>query len=175
MKEEDIQFNQKDKIKTPEAKIPPPPPPPPSSPKPKRPLKPPGEKLPPPLTPGSNVSDVLVLTAATFNRIYKEKNDVFIKFYAPWCGHCKKLAPVWIKLATAFKGKVTIAEMDCTTDTNKPFCGGKMGVKGYPTLKFYSHGDGEMKEKYLGARSFNVLKSYIEENMTKKEQEEEDD
>ena len=41
----------------------------------------------------------------------------FVKHFAPWCGHCKNMAPAWEALAKANQnGKVRIAEIDCTTD-----------------------------------------------------------
>jgi len=43
---------------------------------------------------------VTVLTGDTFEeKVMNSKNDVFVLFYAPWCGHCKKLAPIWAELA----------------------------------------------------------------------------
>lgn len=61
----------------------------------------------------------------------------FIKFYAPWCGHCKSLAPVWDELGRDLKGKVMIGKVDCTTETS---VAGRFGVRGYPTLKFFPAG-----------------------------------
>ena len=38
-----------------------------------------------------------------------------VKFYAPWCGHCKKLAPIYVNVANTIQnGKVKIAKVDCT-------------------------------------------------------------
>ncbi len=64
----------------------------------------------------------------------ESKGAGFVKFYAPWCGHCKTLAPRWIELASQLKGQVHVYEVDCEDGKNKGLCK-QEGVKAYPTLK----------------------------------------
>lgn len=56
----------------------------------------------------------------------------FVKFYAPWCHHCQKLAPTWIDLAAALAGVVNVAEVNC--DAHGSLCR-KQEVEGFPVLK----------------------------------------
>jgi thioredoxin domain-containing protein 5 len=95
------------------------------------------------------------LTEANYDDSVKE-GTWFVEFFAPWCGHCKKLAPTWEHLATQLKGKANIAKVDCTTD--KPVCS-KMGVSGFPTLKLIEAG--EDKEKYSGPRTASALSEFL--------------
>jgi len=60
-----------------------------------------------------------------------------LKFYAPWCGHCKKLAPILDKAATRLEGKLAIGTIDCTVE--KKLCE-THDVRAYPTLKFVRDG-----------------------------------
>ncbi|KAJ6640382.1 Thioredoxin domain-containing protein 5 like [Pseudolycoriella hygida] len=83
----------------------------------------------------------------------------FVKFYAPWCGHCQRLAPTWDELASAleYDETVSISKIDCTL--YRPICL-QYEVKGYPTLLWIV--DGKRMEKYSGQRSLDDLKEYVE-------------
>jgi len=91
-------------------------------------------------------SDVVTLTDKTFDEFVKVNDKVLVKFYAPWCGHCKKMAPEFELAATELKGKVPLADVDATVEKD---VASKHGVSGYPTLKWFV--DGEPTE-YAGGR-----------------------
>lgn len=116
---------------------------------------------------------ILALTAATASAAvpsltpdnYDALTDgktVFIKFFAPWCGHCKKMAPDWEKLATEWEGNDAglVAEVDCTAD-GKPLCD-ENGVRGFPTLKY---GDPTALDDYQGGRDFTSLQTFAKDNL----------
>jgi len=107
----------------------------------------------------ATTSDVVTLDDSNFEKMTKfgagEATGVwFIKFYAPWCGHCKRLAPTWEEVATELKGKVNVAKVDVTENRA---LGEKYGVKGFPTLLLFK--DGKM-EKYKGDRGKDALCEY---------------
>ncbi|BFZ21065.1 hypothetical protein BsWGS_24104 [Bradybaena similaris] len=87
----------------------------------------------------------------------------FIDFYAPWCGHCKKLAPAWNDLAKTFnpQNKVTIAKVDCTQSAT--ICK-EHGITGYPTLLWFVNG--QKIEKYSGQRTYEALKKYVSDKLS---------
>jgi len=103
-------------------------------------------------------TDVTVLADSTFEETTKE-GFWFIEFYAPWCGHCKKLAPAWEHLATQLKGKANIAKVDCTAQIAT--CS-KVGVRGYPTLKLFK--DGAEFQAYSGARDVDTFVKFLKEH-----------
>ena len=81
------------------------------------------------------------------------KKDWFIKFYAPWCGHCKKMAPIWQQLFELHGNSVNVAKVDCTANDAKDLCG-LFGIRGYPSLKLLS---GDKVYKFNGARTLDQL------------------
>merc|ERR1712232_1135889 len=106
-----------------------------------------------------NPEDVVILSDDDFNA--KTKSGTwFVKFYAPWCGHCKRLAPTWEQLATATKGSANIAKVDCTQ--HKSTCQ-RFGVRGYPTLKLIK--DGQVYA-YSGQRTVDAFKRFLDGGYT---------
>ena len=93
-------------------------------------------------------SNVLALTGETFNDFVKEHELVLAEFYAPWCGHCKALAPKYEEAATELKSKnIPLVKVDCTVE--EELCR-TYEVEGYPTLKVFRGVDSH--KPYSGAR-----------------------
>jgi len=107
-------------------------------------------------------SDVVVLDSTNFDKVVLDSSkDVLVEFYAPWCGHCKKLAPTWEKLASVYKNEngVVIANIDADKNGD---VGTKYGVSGFPTLKFYPK-DNKAGVAYEGGRELSDFVNYINE------------
>lgn len=100
------------------------------------------------------------LTPDNFDQlVLKSGKSAFIKFFAPWCGHCKKMAPDWDTLGTEFADSKTvlIGDVDCTA-AGKPLCD-KFGVKGFPTIKYFNAPD-EEGEDYKGGRTLDDMRKF---------------
>ena len=98
----------------------------------------------------SKNSAVVELTDNNFDHRVKDSEGVWIvEFYAPWCGHCKQLAPEYQKAAQALKGIINVGGVDC--DVHKSICG-QFGVRGFPTIKVFGANKGS-PEDYQGDRT----------------------
>ncbi|KAK3805876.1 MAG: thioredoxin-like protein, partial [Benniella sp.] len=105
---------------------------------------------------GVHASDVLDLTAKNFKSTVDPENLMLVEFFAPWCGHCKALAPEYEIAATKLKeSNIPIAKVDCTVETD--LCQ-EQGVQGYPTLKVFRKGEAS---DYNGARKADAIVSYM--------------
>ncbi|KAI0238938.1 protein disulfide-isomerase precursor, partial [Massospora cicadina] len=83
----------------------------------------------------ASVSNVLELTADNFKSTIEENKVIMVEFFAPWCGHCKKLAPHYDKAAAELTNtSIKLAKVDCTV--HKSICE-ENGVRGFPTLKVF--------------------------------------
>jgi protein disulfide-isomerase A6 len=110
----------------------------------------------------SAASSVLDLIPSNFDRVVFESNKpALVEFFAPWCGHCKNLAPIYEELAAKFASvgdQVSIAKVDA--DEHKSL-GKKYGVQGFPTLKWFDGKKGSTPEDYNGGRDLESLSKFI--------------
>ena len=96
---------------------------------------------------------VKYLTGKNFDEVVFDKSkNVLVEFYAPWCGHCKKLSPVWDKLAESLanenKDDIVVAKIDATLNELK-----HSRVRSFPTIRLYKKGENEQVE-YNGESEF---------------------
>lgn len=114
--------------------------------------------------PEDTAGDVIVLKGSSFNELVLDNSkDVLVEFYAPWCGHCKNLEPIYDELGAKFKddADVVIAKMDATA--NEIDVAG-VEVAGFPTLYFFPGNDKKSPVKYDGGRDIDGFMSYLKTN-----------
>merc|ERR1712096_11614 len=101
---------------------------------------------------------VKVLVGSNFAEVALDASkDVLVEFYAPWCGHCKQLAPIWDKLGEHFEDndKVVIAKMDMTVNELET-----VQVSGFPTIKLFTAG-GNKEVDYDGGRTLEEFVEFL--------------
>jgi len=76
------------------------------------------------------------------------------------------MKPAWDQLSKAFESSKTaiIGDVDCTADANKDLCS-KYGVRGYPTIKYFTDSTDALGDSYDGGRDFDSLKKFADENL----------
>ncbi|XP_053613936.1 protein disulfide-isomerase A3 [Plodia interpunctella] len=104
--------------------------------------------------------DVLELSDSDFSTVISQHDTALVMFYAPWCGHCKRLKPEYAVAAGILKNDdspVALAKVDCT-EAGKSTCE-QYSVSGYPTLKIFRKG--ELSQEYNGPRESNGIVKYM--------------
>lgn len=115
--------------------------------------------------PEVNNEPVKVVVADNFqDMVFNSGKNVLIEFYAPWCGHCKQLAPILDEVAVSFESDadVMIAKIDATAND---YSQGTFEVKGYPTLYFKS-ASGKLLQ-HQGGRTKEDIIDFIQKNRDK--------
>lgn len=109
--------------------------------------------------------DVIELTDDNFDKMVMNSEDMWlVEFYAPWCGHCKNLAPIWASAATELKNKVKLGAIDATVNRVKA---SQYDIKGYPTIKYFAPGKKSFDsvEQYEGGRTSSEIVNWALEKL----------
>ncbi|KRX14033.1 Mitochondrial import inner membrane translocase subunit TIM44, partial [Trichinella nelsoni] len=102
----------------------------------------------------SSVSDFHISSAVVEldDKFMKENEIHLVMFYAPWCGHCKRLMPTWEQVALTLSNEpITVGKLDCTKHTSVT---SELKINGYPTVRMYRYGE---KYEYHGERSKEAI------------------
>eukprot|EP00066_Takifugu_rubripes_P021814 XP_011611080.1 PREDICTED: protein disulfide-isomerase-like [Takifugu rubripes] len=105
--------------------------------------------------------DVMVLHINNFARALEENQYLLVEFYAPWCGHCKQLEPIYAEAAGKLKEEgsaIRLAKVDATEEKE---LAEKFEIAGFPSLKLFVNGDSMKPTDYNGKRTLTAIIQWI--------------
>ena len=106
-------------------------------------------------------NEVRVLVGDNFKEVVFDRNfDVLVEFYAPWCGHCKKLAPEYSKVAKRFRGSssLLICKVDATENEFESF-----DIQEFPTIKFFPANNKDGID-LIGKKDAGTIEKFVLDN-----------
>lgn len=114
--------------------------------------------------PTSQPGPVYVLVGTTFQKTVKDPaKDVLVEFYAPWCGHCKKLEPVYKDVAKRLESvnTILIAKIDATANDVEG-----VDIEGFPMIKLWRANNKDAPLDYDGDRDVDGFLTWLEDKVT---------
>lgn len=109
-------------------------------------------------------AELVELNPENFHSIVNDPSkNVFVMFYAPWCGHCNHMKPAWQELADKYPidGDTIIARIDASAHRG---IGKEYDVNGFPTLKLFTKRDKTGEKQYSGPRELSAFDVFIKSN-----------
>ena len=102
-------------------------------------------------------AEVVTLDESNMDTELATGTGLFAKFYAPWCGHCKKLSPVWDELGEQDLDGVRVGRVDVTRSNELRM---KYAISAFPTLLFFAPADNGKIYRYSGARTIEAMSEF---------------
>ncbi|KAJ9175542.1 hypothetical protein P3X46_014088 [Hevea brasiliensis] len=112
------------------------------------------------ISPAVDEKDVVVLTKNNFSDFVNRNQYVMLNFYAPWSYWSQKLAPEYAAAATMLKGKVVLAKIDATQETE---LARKFNIRGYSTV--YLSVGGVRKVRYFEERTRDAISNWVNKKL----------
>ncbi|XP_036593459.1 protein disulfide-isomerase A2 [Trichosurus vulpecula] len=109
--------------------------------------------------------DILVLTQHNFGRALREHRYLLVEFYAPWCGHCRALAPEYAKAASLLKNESSELKLAKVDGPAEKELVEEFGVTGYPVLKFFQDGDRSQAVEFTGPRKAEGIVHWLKRRL----------
>lgn len=89
---------------------------------------------------------------------FNKNKPSIILYYAPWCGHCKKMMPEWEKLTAKMNSVINVLKVNCDEEAEKAQ---QEGIQSFPTIIMYKD---NKKIAYKGERTVQALEQFISSN-----------